>query len=254
MTEPTQQAGKLEVPDVVRILIEMTDGIMWKEPEADGHAARFTERLNKLLPAEPQGIIDQISSMPRSPLGEIAREWREKLIGHIIDGEGDAPGTEDLLFEAALARLITEREAEPQGKVREAVNEAFDSWYEQYPDASPYLDGMRDAFEAGAKHGAWVTPEQICDLMMSCNLEFGVKQAENFTRRLNALMRPQDKVRELIAKWRDDEKRCNGSLKKCDELSRLEGYYEGRADAADELEAALAQSGGEAPIEEVDMP
>lgn len=39
----------LDSADVLNILTDMTDGLLWKQPEVDGNISRFTQRLNDLL-------------------------------------------------------------------------------------------------------------------------------------------------------------------------------------------------------------
>ena len=47
----------------------------------------------------------------------------------------------------------------------EAAGQDFDAWYDTYPDQTEYMQGMRDAFEAGkrAAQPAEVTAEQEAD-------------------------------------------------------------------------------------------
>jgi len=49
----TSTQPRLNAADVLNVLAEMTDGLLWKQPEEDGHVSRLTERLNKLLEVRP---------------------------------------------------------------------------------------------------------------------------------------------------------------------------------------------------------
>lgn len=45
----SSEAARLNESDILNALVDMTDGVLWKQPEADGHVSRFTELLNKAL-------------------------------------------------------------------------------------------------------------------------------------------------------------------------------------------------------------
>lgn len=40
----------------------------------------------------------------------------------------------------------------------------FDEWYESYPDTTPYMDGMRDAFNAGAAEAREIAAMRMGEL------------------------------------------------------------------------------------------
>ncbi len=43
---------RLNESDVLNALVEMSNGVMWKQPEADGHISRLTALLNAALARE----------------------------------------------------------------------------------------------------------------------------------------------------------------------------------------------------------
>ena len=53
----TKLAAPAEVTaeQLCEVFVEMSDGIMWKEPEADGHFYRAAKKLNALLAAAKGG-------------------------------------------------------------------------------------------------------------------------------------------------------------------------------------------------------
>lgn len=55
-TQLREALGMAVLSELTNALVDMTDGVLWKEPEADGHISRLAARITRaaLAPDKPQ--------------------------------------------------------------------------------------------------------------------------------------------------------------------------------------------------------